>query len=493
MNPTAPNQPFAGKPELPAMPACLALILAILCGSLTTDPAGAAEAHPRGSRPNIIFIMLDDMGYGDLGVYGQELIRMPRVDRMAREGMRHTQAYSGSPVCAPARSVLMTGRHTGNTTVRGNGSSIQGPHGVRCSGGAGGWRIPLEEDDVTVAEVLRQAGYVTGLTGKWGLGESGTAGIPTRQGFDEWFGLLNQRLAHSYYPEYVWRNEERVDLEGNTGTREDFETEQHYVHDMCAGFALEFIREHGPGEQPFFLYLPYLIPHDRFQIPELEPYAAEAGWPRQARVYASMLTRVDRQIGEMLDLLEELGIDDNTIVFFCSDNGAANRYDGLFDSSGELRGRKRDLYEGGIRTVMIARWPGVIESGAVSHDPWYFADVLPTLAELAGADIPDSIDGVSVLPSLLSRAQPELHERPLYWEFHERGFGQAARLGDWKAVRPDFPRPIELYDLAADPGEQNDLAAQHPDKITWFGDFFREARTPSVNWPTPLDADAAGR
>lgn len=487
MAPEPPATRFAAPSSPPVTGPLARLAGLLLVAALCLAPA-LAVADPRGSRPNIIFIMLDDMGYGDLGVYGQELIQMPRVDRMAHEGIRHTQAYSGSPVCAPARSVLMTGQHTGRTRVRGNASSVQGPSGVRCEGGGGGWRIPLEATDVTVAEVLQQAGYVTGITGKWGLGEAGTAGIPTRQGFDEWFGLLNQRLAHSYYPESVWRNEERIELEGNTGTREDFATEEHNVHDLCAGFALDFIREHGPGDQPFFLYLPYLIPHDRFQIPELEPYAVEAGWPRQAQVYASMLTRVDRQIGEMLDLLAELGIDDNTIVFFCSDNGAANRYDGLFDSSGELRGRKRDLYCGGIRTVMVTRWPGVIEPGAVSDDPWYFADVLPTLAELAGADAPADIDGVSVLPSLLSQPQPELAERPMYWEFHERGFGQAARLGDWKAVRPDFPQPIELYNLADDPGEQQDLAAQHPDKVAWFETFFVEARTTSVNWPAPIDS-----
>ena len=464
-----------------------ALVLGCLCAFIAT-PIAADAAEPRGSRPNIIFIMLDDMGYGDLGAYGQQSIRMPRVDRMASEGMRHTQAYSGSPVCAPARSVIMTGRHTGRTTVRGNTSALRGPNGVRCAGGGGGWRIPLEQSDVTVAEVLKDAGYVTGITGKWGLGEAGTAGIPTRQGFDEWFGLLNQRLAHSYYPEFVWRNGERERLEGNTGTTRNFANEKHNVHDLCAGFALDFIRRHGPGDKPFFLYLPYLIPHSAFQIPELEPYAAEADWPRQAKVYASMLTRVDRQIGEMLDLLEHLGIDKRTIVFFCSDNGAANRYDGLFNSSGELRGKKRDLYDGGIRTVMVTRWPGVIQAGAVSDDPWYFADVLPTLAELAGAVPPPDIDGLSVLPSLLSQPQPGLRERAMYWEFHEQGFGQAARKGDWKAVRPDFPHPIELYNLADDPGEQNNLAATHPEKVAWFEAFFRETRTPCVNWPTPADS-----
>ena len=447
-------------------------------------PAGAVE----GKRPNIIFIMVDDMGYGDLGVYGQEHIQMPRVDEMAREGIRYTDCYAGHTVCAPCRSVLMTGLHTGHTTVRGNASNVEGHGAVECTGGGGGLRVPLRENDVTVADVLKEAGYVTGITGKWGLGEPDTPGVPNKQGFDEWLGLLNQRRAHSYYPEHIWENQEKLHLEGNTGTREDFATEEVYVHDLFTDFALDFIERHGPGQDPFFLYVPYTIPHDRWQIPELEPYTEDTDWSDEEKVYASMLTRADRDVGRMLDLLKELGIDEDTIVFFCSDNGAQNRYEGVFDSSGPLRGMKRSMYDGGLRTVMVVWWPGVIEEDAVSHDIWYYADVLPTLAELAGVSPPEDIDGVSVVPSLLSQPQPKLEDRPLYWEFTLGGdFKQAARRGKWKAVRQAHDAPIELYDLSEDIGEQNDIAADHPIIVDWFERFFEEERTPSPSWPSPLD------
>lgn len=455
-------------------------IAVMLAGSCATSD------KPTEKTPNIIFIMVDDMGYGDAGVYGQRLIQTPRIDRMADEGIMFTDVYAGSPVCAPSRSVLMTGRHTGNTTVRGN-FGLPGHGGVPCTGGSAGLRVPLTDKDVTVADVLKQAGYVTGMTGKWGLGEPGTTGIPNLQGFDEWFGLLNQRRAHSHYPEYVWHNMEKVSLEGNTGTTTDFAEEKYHFHDLITEFALEFIERQSKSDQPFFLYLPYTFPHDRFQISSLEPYAEAAEWPAQARVYASMITALDRDAGRIMDLLKSVGIDKNTIVFFCSDNGAAHRYDGLFDSSGPLRGRKRDLYEGGIRTPMIVWWPGRIKAGSVSDAIWYFADVLPTLAGLAGAEVPAEIDGISVLPSLFGEPQPKLSERPLYWEFYEGGFQQAARRGKWKAVRTNVDQPLELYDLESDIGENNDISGNHPELIAWFEAFMREARTPSPNWPSPLD------
>ncbi|MFO7776505.1 MAG: arylsulfatase [Candidatus Hydrogenedentota bacterium] len=449
---------------------------------------GRAGAAP-DKQPNIIFIMADDMGYGDLGVYGQEHIQMPNVDQMAREGIRYTDVYAGAPVCAPSRSVLMTGQHTGHTRVRGNMSNVEDHGAVACPfRGEGAWRVPLLEEDTTVADVLKEAGYVTGITGKWGLGEAGTPGVPNKQGFDEWLGFLNQARAHSYYPEYIWENQERLHLEGNTGTREDFDTEEVYVHDLFTDFALDFIERHGPEETPFFLYLPYTIPHARWQIPELEPYTEDTDWSEEMKVYASMLTRMDRDVGRILDLLKELDIDEDTIVFFCSDNGAQNRYEGGFDSSGPLRGHKRSLYDGGIRTVMVVRWPQVIEEDAVSEDIWYFADVLPTCAELAGVSPPEDIDGVSVLPSLLSQPQPELEDRPLYWEFARGGdFKQAARRGKWKAVRQAHDAPIELYDLSEDIGEENDIAEDHPIVVDWFERFFEEERTPSPSWPSPLD------
>lgn len=455
----------------------------------TPNPA-PSSARLKGSRPNIIFVMVDDMGYGDLGVYGQQHIQMPHVDQMAREGIRYTDVYAGSPICAPSRSTLMTGQHTGNTRVRGNLPPVPGHGAVECTGrGEGRLRLPLHEEDVTVADLLQQGGYRTGITGKWGLGEPGTPGIPNRQGFDEWYGFLNQRLAHSFYPEYIWHNKEKVMLEGNTGTTEDFAVEEHYVHDLFTDFALDFIRRHGAADAPFFLYLPYTVPHARWQIPELEPYTRDQDWTQEEKVYASMLTRVDRDMGRIFDLLKELAIDESTIVFFCSDNGAQNRYENTFNSSGPLHGQKRSLYDGGMRTPMVVRWPGTIQQDVVSHDIWYYPDVLPTLCDLAGVAPPDSIDGVSVLPSLLSEPQPALGERPLYWEDHERGFRQAARKGDWKAVRNGFDEPIELYNLATDIGEQHDLADVHPDRVAWFRQFFKEARTPSPSWPSPLDPE----
>ncbi|OXU15554.1 arylsulfatase [Sedimentisphaera salicampi] len=439
-------------------------------------------------KPNIIFVMLDDMGYGDLGLYGQNRIRMPHIDQMAREGIRFTQVYSGATICAPARSTLMTGQHTGRTTVRGNWGDLE--HGaVPCSGGSGP-RVPLKEDDVTIAEVLKDAGYATGITGKWGLGEPDTSGLPNRQGFDEWFGYLNQHLAHSHYPEYLWDNQKKKKLNGNRGTTKNFANQSHYSHDLFTDFAMDFIKRRGAGEAPFFLYVPYCLPHDSFQIPEIESYADEAGWSKVEKIYASMLTRVDRDMGRMFSLLREMGIDKDTIVFFCSDNGAANRYEGTFNSSGPLRGKKRSLYDGGLRTAMVVRWPGRIKAGAVSDDIWYFPDVLPTFAELAGASLPNNIDGVSVVPSLLSQPQPELQSRPLYWEDHERGFRCAARKGDWKFVCNGLDKPVEVYNLADDIGEEENLAESNPELVKWLWDFLKQSHTPSANWPVPkLDQD----
>ncbi len=443
------------------------------------------QAEPE-HKPNIIFVMVDDLGYGDLGVYGQQHIQTPHLDQMAAEGILFTDVYAEA-VCAPARSVLMTGLHTGNTRVRANSdsgrspSSVQDPYGV--------WRVPLELEDVTVAEVLRDAGYVTGITGKWGLGEEGTTGIPNLQGFDEWYGLLNQRQAHSHYPAFMWRDQVKEDLPGNTGTRTDFVNEEHYAHHLFTDFAFDFIERHTAANDPFFLYLPYTLPHDRFQIPELAPYTQNQGWTQQQQVYASMVTLLDYDMGRMLQLLRDLNIDDNTLVFFCSDNGAANRYDNVFDSSGPLRGRKRDLYEGGIRTPMLVWGPGNVPPGTVSTVAWSFADVLPTLADAAGATPPPDIDGVSVLPTLLGQEQPELVDRPIYFELHEGLFQQAIRRGKWKAVRRDPPSSTELYDLSVDIGESNNIASQHPDIVEEMEALFISMRSPSVGWPTVLDYD----
>ena len=421
------------------------------------------------NRPNIVLIMADDMGYADAGCYGQKQIRTPNIDRLASEGMRFTQCYTGSAVCAPSRSVLMTGLHTGHTRVRGN----FGRHGVVGLGGGKG-RVPLLDEDVTVAEVLHDVGYRTGITGKWGLGEPSTNGTPNKQGFDSWFGFLNQRRAHNHYPEYLWLNENKFDLTGNS-----LDQEQLYSHDLFTGHALNFIRVN--RREPFFLYVPYTVPHARFQVPDLGIYEDKA-WPNDAKAYAAMISRMDADVGRIVTLLKESDIDRRTMIFFCSDNGAANRYDGLFDSSGPLRGRKRDMYEGGLRTPMIVRWPGKIAAGTTSDLVWSFADVLPTLAEAAGAEAPERLDGQSVMPTLLGNEQ-DLANRFLYWEFHEQKFHQASRWRDWKAVRSGVSLPIELYDLSKDPGETTNVAETNPETIARFEDYFATARVASENWP----------
>jgi len=436
----------------------VALVAALACAALAA------------AQPNIIFIMADDMGYGDLGVYGGKRIQTPHIDRLAAQGLRFTQVYAGHAVCAPSRNVLMTGQHTGHTTVRDNLSPVGGVDGI---GGKKG-RVPLNDNDVTVAEVLKKAGYATGMSGKWGLGEPGTTGLPNDQGFDEWFGHLNQARAHTYYPTYLWRNREKVDLPGN---HEDPKTQ--YSHDMFTDFALQFIRGHA-GE-PFFLYVPYTVPHAEYEIPSVEPYGTKA-WPEQEKVYAAMITRMDRDVGRMMALLEELGIAGDTVVFFTSDNGAANRYDGLFDSAGEFRGRKGSLYEGGIRTPMIVRWPGRIPPDTVNGTAsWYFADFLPTVAEIAGVETEGRLDGVSILPTLLGEEQ-DFTKRIMYWESHARGFHQAARWNEWKAVRHGESK-TELYNLAEDPRESDDLAVVNRRLVKDFERYFKIGRTESENWP----------
>ncbi|MFL3657681.1 MAG: arylsulfatase [Opitutales bacterium] len=424
---------------------------------------------PDNAKPNIIFIMADDMGYGDLGSYGQTVIQTPNLDQMAVEGLRFTNCYAGSTVCAPSRSVLMTGLHTGHTTVRGN----FGKFGVVGLAGGNG-RVPLDESDITVAEVLKDAGYVTGMTGKWGLGEPNTSGHPNDQGFDEWFGYLNQRRAHSYYPEFIWKDKAKFDLPKNQN-----EQKETYTHDLFTEFALDFVKRH--EKDPFFLYLPYTIPHDRYEVPDTAPYS-DRPWTDDEKVHAAMITRLDRDIGALFQSLKDLKLDEKTIVFFCSDNGAAKRWEGRFDSSGALQGHKRDMYEGGLRTPMIVRWPGQVAAEETNDTAWYFADALPTFAELAGLNAPSGIDGVSMLPTILGNKQ-DLSNRVLYWEFFESGFQQAVRQGDWKAIRMAPGKALELYDLSKDESESNNIAANHPDIIAEMEAILKTARTPSENWP----------
>ncbi|MBI3462440.1 MAG: sulfatase-like hydrolase/transferase, partial [Planctomycetes bacterium] len=323
---------------------------AILLLGVSLAAAQQTEAARDVSRPNIIFMMADDLGYGDIGPFGQKLIATPQLDRMAAEGTKFTHCYTGSPVCAPSRSVLMTGQHTGHTRVRGNAGLVGGVGRER--------RVPLEDQDVTVAEVLKQAGYATGITGKWGLGEPDTSGVPTRQGFDEWLGFLNQNHAVDYYTDYLWHNETRRTLEGNTGGRKG-----EYAQEVFTQFALDFIRRH--QARPFFLYLAWTTPHADREVPDLGSYA-DRDWPADARVTAAMISRLDADVGRIFTLLKELGLDERTIVFFCSDNGVGHTHGRLFDSTPNLRGAKGDVYEGGMRTPMLVRWPGHVPAGATS-------------------------------------------------------------------------------------------------------------------------------
>lgn len=431
-------------------------------------PALHAAQTRAERKPNIIFIMADDLGYADTGCYGQKHILTPNIDRLAAEGTRFTDCYAGSTVCAPSRSVLMTGQHTGHTRVRANFGSVGGVGPQK--------RVPLEAKDMTVAEVLKQAGYTTGITGKWGLGEPDTSGVPNRQGFDEWFGYLNQRNAHSYYPPYLWRNEEKVTLEGN----QDGKREQ-YTHDMFTEFALDFVRRH--RDKPFFLYLAWCIPHARYEIPSIEPYADRTDWSLEERTFAAMVTRMDRDVGRILALLNKLKLDNNTIVFFCSDNGAQKRWKGRFDSCGPFRGQKGDLYEGGIRVPMIVRRPGQVPAGEVDGSAWYFADFLPTAAALAGVNPPGSVDGVNVLPAILGESE-NLSERFLYWEYPQQHLKQAVRWRNWKAVRTASDRDLELYDLSADISEARSVAAENPEIAARIESYLKGARTESPNWPT---------
>jgi arylsulfatase A-like enzyme len=404
-------------------------------------------------KPNVIFILADDLGYGDLGCFGQKLIQTPNIDKIAAEGMRFTQAYAGATVCAPSRCSLMTGMHNGHAAIRGNQE-------VKPEG-----QLPMPADTVTVAHMMKQAGYKTGLIGKWGLGHPGSVSTPDKMGFDYFFGYNCQREAHEYYPQHLWRNTERVMLNG-----------EKYSHDLMAEDALKFVRDNKGG--PFFLDLSFTIPHQKLQVPDIAPYK-DRDWPDNLKTLAAMVTRMDTDVGRLMALLKELKIDDNTLVFFASDNGAAYR-DALFDHSGPLRGHKRDMYEGGIRTPGIARWPGHIKPGVVSDQVWCFYDVFPTLADLVDAPAPTGLDGISFLPAMLEGKNVE--HPPLYWEFHEGGFFQAARMGNWKAVKNGKDGPIELYDLAKDIAEEHDVASTHPEVVAKFAEFLKAARTESTQW-----------
>lgn len=460
----------------------LFLILSAACSPATKN------VEQTSVKPNIIYILADDLGYGDLSSYGQTLFETPNIDQLATQGMRFTQHYAGTTVCAPSRSSLMTGLHTGHTYIRGN----------RSHPPEGQWPIP--DSVYTVAEMLKEAGYATGAFGKWGLGSPGSEGDPNNQGFDEFFGYNCQSLAHNYYPYHLWHNQEKIILEENQGTATGV-----YAPDMIHQKALEFIEKN--KDQTFFLYYPSVIPHAELVAPEkyMEKYRGKylpekiyegvddgekfrkgpyGSQEESHAAFVAMINILDDQIGDILNKVRELGLEENTIVLFSSDNGPhleGGADPDYFNSNGPLKGYKRDLYEGGIRVPFIVSWPGKIMPKTQSEHISAFWDILPTFAEIAGKNPPANIDGISFLPALLGQKQPE-HEY-LYWEFHERGGRQAVRQGNWKLVRydvlTDSERPAELYDLSTDPGEEHDLASINPDKVQAMEQLMNKSRVPS--------------
>lgn len=442
-----------------------------------TDLSGARQISQAESSPNIILIMADDLGYTELGSYGQNIIRTPNLDRMAEEGIQFTDFYAGSTVCAPSRDALMTGRHTGHSFVRGNFNPEKN------------FDLPLPDETYTIANYLKTAGYRTAMIGKWGLGRKPN----TAHGFDYSFGYLSQLAAHDYYPPYVYENEEIYELSDNEGGEE-----QTYIQQVFAEKTLEYIETQ--QEQPFFLYLPYTIPHGPFNPPDDAPYNEE-DWPQQKKNIAAMISMLDRDVGRILELLREKGIAETTVVFFTSDNGPTGSADRYFNSSGPFRGIKRDLYEGGIRVPMIAWGPGILRQGVTSGHISAAWDVLPTILELAGMEPPGTTDGISFLPELVGDSQPK-HDF-LYWEFYDYNWNwaneentrprnwlesQAVRYGKWKAVKNNIYENgeealFELYELERDPAEQHDIAADHPDILQKIEAYVSGCCTSSLYFP----------
>lgn len=461
-------------------------LLCILLASLFVDQAALAE-NPK--HPNLIWIMADDLGYGELGCFGQKTILTPELDQMAAQGMRLNHFYAGATVCAPSRSVLMTGLHHGHTRVRGN------------AGKANPKAQALREDDVTIAKVLQQSGYHTALIGKWGLGDIGEAesGLPNRQGFDEFYGFLNQTHAHNHFPDYLWRNDRKellsnvVTAVGDSGG--GYATEKReYADDLFAEEAYRFV--HANRDKPFFLYWSMVVPHannernrelkNGAEVPDFGFYENNE-WPAQDKGHAAMITRMDSYVGRMLVELEELGIANNTLVIFTSDNGPHNESSHSlkrFQPSGPFTGIKRSLTDGGIRVPCICWWPGKIKAGSQSNHVAYFGDWFATACDLAGTKLPDGLDSKSFTPSLLNQPSKQTSHEFLYWEFHEGGFHQAALYqGQWKGIRSTKEENrLRLYDLRSDIQEKNDVAASNPEIVKRIEAYLASARTDSEDW-----------
>lgn len=454
--------------------------VAFFCVTLTSAVSASDPLRPQAiAKPNVIFIMADDLGYGDLGCYGQKVIQTPNIDRLAKSGMKFTDFYAGSTVCAPSRCVLMTGYHTGHCFIRGNGKDN------------------LRPEDVTVAEVFKKAGYTTGMFGKWGLGHEGSTGLPTRQGFDEFFGYLDQHHAHNFYPTFLIDGEKRFPLKnvvpevGKYGQGVATEKKE-YSHTLIMNRAFQFIDDH--HDEPFFLYLPITIPHANneaknkgMEIPDFGIYA-DKDWPDPQKGHAAMISQMDSDVGKLMAQLKKYDIDENTIVFFTSDNGphreGGNNPD-FHNSNGPLNGIKRALTDGGIRVPLIVRWPNQIQPGSISNHIGAFWDVMPTMAELIGAEaaVPKDVDGLSFLPALLGKEQ-QVHKN-LFWVFFEQKGARAIRKGNWKAVQQPITAPVRLYDLSKDIGEQVDLAAKHPDIVEQLVAEMNSEYVPMKRWQFP--------
>ena len=461
MNPAPPSPHRARRRTLAPLAWGIGLVLSLLVQAQNTDPN-----RPRWrqtDRPNVVLIVADDLGWGATGPYGQKQVQTPNLDRLAAEGMRFTQAYAGSTVCAPSRCALMTGRHTGHARIRSNEE------------------VPLLPEDVTLAEVLRGVGYRTSAVGKWGLGWQGTSGHPRQQGFEEFYGFLGHLDAHNYYPPSLWRNEEAIPLHGNLGNQRTTYAPDEFL--LAATNTIRIWQNH-----PFFLYYAPTLPHannergtNGMEIPSAGAYASKP-WPAAERNKAAMISRLDADVGRILDTLRTYRVEQDTVVLFTSDNGphveggCSTNY---FKDAGPFRGLKRDLYEGGIRVPLIVRWPGKIPAGKVSDRPVAAWDLLPTLAELARATVPPGLDGLSFAPTLRGRAQTNQHDH-FYWEFHEGGYRQAVRMGDWKAVRLDAGKALELYDLSTDPAEARDVATAHPEVVARVEEILKTVVDPWV-------------
>lgn len=447
--------------------------------------SGERSVNQKSSKkPNIIFVLADDLGYGDLGCYGQKMIQTPNIDRMAQEGMRFTDHYAGSTVCAPSRCCLMTGKHAGHARIRSNA------------------RFPLRPEDRTVAELLKKAGYTTGIIGKWGLGQESSTGTPNNKGFDYWFGYLDQGHAHNYYPEFLWENEKKVPLDNKVTHFKDTikglaTVKKDYSHDLFTDHALDFVRQN--KNNPFFLYLAYTIPHANNQaialgaehgmeVPDYGIYN-DKPWPDAQKGHAAMISRLDRDMGRIRKKLAKSGIEKDTLIIFTSDNGphkeGGARPD-FFNSQGQLRGIKRDLYEGGIRVPFIACWPEKIASASTSDHVSAFWDFLPTCCELANVSYPANVDGISMVPTLLDKPEKQKKHKCLYWEFYEQGGKKAVRFGKYKAVMlkvsTDANGHVELYNLQRDISEQNDIADQNPELVAMARELFASEHKPSKLW-----------